>query len=297
MSIQSGAPPYYYIAFIDESGDPGLERVRPVDNPGSSEWLVMGAAVIEVSNELAPVQWVRSISDTIGFRQKRELHYRDLLDWQKPLACQELAKLPVKLFALLSNKKNMRQHKNERAAAKSSSISPRQYFYKFCLRLILERITHYVLSHSTRAYGGPRHVKVIFSRRDGHGYGHTFAYNEILKAQARAGTTYLNKRTIRWEVMDYRLLETESHNSNAGLQLADIVASSFYQAVDILPPTLWDTRNAQLLEPSMAKYQNNFENYGVTFAPFNYYEADLQPSQIDIFEFYGFDRIDFHKRP
>src|SRR6266436_2985825 len=93
-------PPYYYIALIDEAGDPGIERVRPIDNPGGNEWLVMGAALIEASNEREPVTWVRSILDVLKRRQSRELHFRNLLEWQKPLVCQELAKLPVQLFAM-----------------------------------------------------------------------------------------------------------------------------------------------------------------------------------------------------
>ncbi len=288
-------PPYYYIAFIDEAGDPGIERVRPIDNPGGTEWLVIGATLIEASTEPEPVRWVRSILDALKRRQSRELHFRNLLEWQKPLICQELAKLPVQLFAMLSNKKNMRQHRNERAE-RASPLHPRQYFYNFCIRIILERITEFVLWHSTSNYGSPRHLKVIFSRRDGHSYGHTFAYNELLKRQARAGMTVLDKRTVRWEVMDYRLLETEAPGSNAGLQLADIVASAFYQAVDILPPTLWNPKNAQLLRPRMTKLNRRYENEGVTFVPWDYWKADLLPQQIDIFEFYGFHRFDFHPR-
>jgi hypothetical protein len=296
MSTWDGAPPYYYIAYIDEAGDPNIDRVRPIDNPGASEWLVMGAALIEASNESAPVTWVRTILDAIGSKQRIALHYRNLKEWQKPIACQELARQPVSLFAMLSNKKNMRQYRNERAAAKGSPLVSKQIFYNFCTRLLLERVTHFVLNHSMKTYGEPRHVKVVFSRRDGHSYGHTFAYNEVLKAQARAGTTFLSKRTIRWEVMNYNLLEVESPSNSAGLQLADLVASPFYQAVDILPPTLWDPRNAQLLKPRMAQYRGRYENYGVAFVPYRYHEAELLPDQIDIFEFYGFHRFDFHKQ-
>lgn len=296
LSEKSTAPSYSYVAYLDEAGDPSIERVRPIDNPGASEWLVMGAALVEASDELCPVQWVRSMLSAVGARQRQDLHYGQLFDWQKPIVCSELANQSVTLFAMLSNKKNMRKHRNERAAAKSSAISPKQYFYNFCLRLILERITHYVLQHSMRKYGEPRHVKILFSKRDGHGYGHMFAYNEILKAQAKAGTTYLSKRTIRFEVIDYRLLETVSHSKNAGLQLADVVASSFYQAVDTLPPTLWNPKNAELLRPGMAKYRDAFENYGVTFVPYKYREAKLTSDQIGIFEFYGFRRSDFHER-
>jgi hypothetical protein len=289
-------PEYSYVVFIDEAGDPGIERVRPIDDPGASEWLVVGATLIEATNELKPVEWIRSTLDAIGAQRKTELHFRDLHDWQKPLACQEIARLPVNLFAMLSNKKNMRQHRNEPAAAKGSPQHSKQYFYNFCCRILLERVTDCVLQHSLRVYGEPRLVKVIFSRRDGHSYGHTFAYNEMLKLQARAGTTVLSKRTIRWEVMNYSLLSNEPPRSVAGLQLADIVASAFYQAVDVLPPTLWNPDNARLLKPRVAISQGSYENCGVTFAPWNYYEAELLPQQIDIFEFYGFHRFDFHKR-
>src|SRR4051794_33105993 len=100
--------------------------------------------------------------------------------------------------------------------------------------------------------GRPRYVKIIFSKRGGHSYAHTAAYSEILKQQSRSKTTLLKRREIRWQVVDHRLQENVSHLSNAGLQLADIVASSFYQAVDVLPPTIWDNRNAQLLRPRIA---------------------------------------------
>ena len=37
---------YGYIAYIDEAGDPGLNRVRPIDENGASEWLVLSAVVM-----------------------------------------------------------------------------------------------------------------------------------------------------------------------------------------------------------------------------------------------------------
>jgi hypothetical protein len=99
-------PPYYYVAYIDEAGDPGIERVRPLDDPGASEWLVLGATLIEAVNESEPVNWVRSLLDDIGSKQRPALHFRDLKERQKPLACQRLATLPVNLFVMASNKKN-----------------------------------------------------------------------------------------------------------------------------------------------------------------------------------------------
>lgn len=298
MSSLSEAPPYHYIAYIDEAGDPGIERVRPLDNPGASEWLVIGAMLIEASSERYPVQWVRAILADCGSRQ-RTLHYKDLREFQKPIACRGLAEKPVNLFAMLSNKKNMRGHTNPRAAAHGNVLTSKQWFYNYCLRLILERITDCCLRHSVKTYGAPRHVKLIFSNRGGHSYGHAIAYNEILKAQSRSETTWLKKREIKWQVLDRRLQETWTPQEVAGLQLADVVASSFYQAVDILPPTIWNPANAKLLEPRLTKEAGFIQDYGVSFQPAKYSlpaihsEAKLLPRQKEIFEFFEFDMRDF----
>ena len=291
----SAAPAYHYVAYIDEFGDANIERVRPLDEPGSSEWLVMGATLIEASNEAERHQWVQGILTNARSRQP-SLHYRNLKDWQKPLVCQGVAKLPINLFAVTSNKKNMRQYKNDRAAARGSPLAAKQVFYNWCTRVLLERVTDCVLRHSLQTYGSPRLVKIIFSRRKGHSYGHSFAYQETLKAQSRAGTTYLDKRTVQWQVMDYRLLEAAPHEFNPGLQLADVVAAAFFQAFDTLPPTIFEPNNARLLKPRVATENGSAEGYGLTFLPWKYHEAELTPEQIDIFEYYGFYRFDFHKQ-
>jgi hypothetical protein len=286
-------PPHYYTAYIDEAGDPGISRVRPLDKVGGTEWLVIGGVLIEATREPEPANWVRSMLDDAGLQHTPVLHFRELADWRKPTICQHLARRPVVLFAMLSNKKNMRGHTNPRAAAKGNPLTPRQWFYNYCLRLILERITDFCLSHSLKHYGAPRHVKVIFSERGGHSYSHNAAYHELLKVQSRAGTTVLQKRTIKSEVVDRRLLEAVPHEMDPGLQLADIVASSFYQAIDILPPTHWNPDNAKLLKPRIATEAGFYRDYGVIFQPTPYSVAKLKPKQKLIFEFYDFDGRDF----
>ncbi len=144
MSAADEAPSYYYIASIDEAGDPGLRRVRPLDEPGASEWLVFGCVLIQTSRERETVNWVRSILKNVELSNDQELHFRQLVEWRKPLVCNELAKYPLRVFALLSNKKNMRGHKNPRAAARTPAVSANQYFYNYCVRLLLERVTDYV---------------------------------------------------------------------------------------------------------------------------------------------------------
>jgi Protein of unknown function (DUF3800) len=297
MSDLTKPPPFYYIAYIDEAGDPGIRRVRPIDSNGGSEWLVLGCSLIQVRSESDQVTWVRRILDTLEMKQQTVLHFRDLDEWRKPLACQMLGQIKdVRCFAMLSNKKNMKGHRNLRAGSRSEGIGIDQVFYNWCLRIILERVTELVYHHSIRTYGEPRHVKIVLGERGTHSYARATWYGQMLKDQGKAGTTYLNTRTLKWEVFDSRLIQVSQPQVNAGLQLADIIASSFFQGVDILPPTIFDTRNARLLKPRIAIKNGVIENFGVTFLPFKYYEADLRPEQIDLLESYGFQRFRFSPR-
>jgi len=34
-----------YVVYIDEAGDPGLTRVRPIDENGASDWIVLRAVL------------------------------------------------------------------------------------------------------------------------------------------------------------------------------------------------------------------------------------------------------------
>jgi len=55
--MSDNPPEYKYVAYIDEAGDPGVKRVKPVDKPGSSEWLMVSAVVMAASRELEVDKW------------------------------------------------------------------------------------------------------------------------------------------------------------------------------------------------------------------------------------------------
>jgi hypothetical protein len=274
----------YYIAFIDEAGDPGLNNVRPIDEGGASEWLCLGAVVVRATHDRDLEEWVRSIQLKAGVRNPSNLHYRNLPEFRKRVVCAELAKLPIRAFVLASNKKNMRRYRNPRA----ERIKSQQWFYNFCLRLLLERVSHFSYEHAKSEDARNRLLKIIYSERGGHSYGQTIAYQELLKNQAKADALVLAKRRIMWEVLDWRLAEPASHRSSAGAQLADVVASSFYQAIDTLPPTKWNNEFAKLLKPIVAKNDGFYFNYGLALQPTPPSKAKLTDKQKEIFEFYGY---------
>ncbi|WFU39081.1 hypothetical protein QA640_32505 [Bradyrhizobium sp. CB82] len=199
-------PDPYYVAFIDEAGDSGLKNVRPIDPVGATEWLCLGAVVIRATHEPEVSNWARTILSNTGCK-RTDLHYRHLSAAQKRIALGEIAQLPLRGFVLASNKKNMRRHRNERA----ERVGAQQWFYNYCLRLLLERVTDFCYQHAAKDRAKDRFLKILYSERSAHSYAQTAAYHELLKIQSKAGALVLQKRRIMWEVLDWRLAQPISH--------------------------------------------------------------------------------------
>jgi hypothetical protein len=108
------AMPVSFVAYIDESGDTGLEQVKKPDDPkGATEWLVLSALVVKIEHDSKMVKWVNDVQSE--FTSKRtDLHFNKLLDFKKPLVCSALAKKDCKAFVVMSNKKNIERYRNAR---------------------------------------------------------------------------------------------------------------------------------------------------------------------------------------
>jgi hypothetical protein len=279
-------PPFYYIAYIDEAGDPGIDSVQPNNPRGASEWLSVGATLIRASYEQEQVQWVKDINASIRSRQGAILHFRRLSDCRKETACQNIAGLKLRSFAVVSNKVNMEGHRNVLAEAYPG---PRGWFYNWCIRVILERITDCVERSAVRNNHEPRHVKLVFSERGGVKYRWLSAYIETLMQQAQDGTTVLPKRVVKWQVMHPKLIEIVRHDQSAGAQLADCVASAFFSAAHSRGPR-WHMSPAELLKPCIATDHGTYCEYGVTLQPWMWSDRKkLLSDQKKIFQFYGYD--------
>lgn len=276
---------YGYIAYIDEAGDPGLTRVRPLDENGASEWLVLNAVVMKASREERVVEWVDKIRTDIGVTQRRHLHYRDLSPTRKLAVATSMSSLPIRAFAICSNKKNMRGYSNPRAAKMPSQ----QWFYNWCVRLLLERVTAFCEDRTVLDHGKRAMIKIEFSRRGGHHYSQTRAYHYYLGFQQEGDKIFLQKREPVTKMLSTDLMEDHPHYSRAGLQLADAVASAFYQAIDCLGPGKWELAPAKALSDVMAKENGTTKDFGVALFPTPPWKAKLTPEQRQIFEYYGYE--------
>ena len=273
-----------YIAYIDEAGDPGLKTVRPIDEHGASEWLVLSAVVIKSEREPDVVDWVSELISDLGIRQRRDLHYRTLSPTRKRVAGEKIAALPLRGFVICSNKKNMRGYRNTRA----EKISSQQWFYNWCVRLLLERVTAFCDARTLHDYGVRKPVKIEFSERGGHRYSQTSAYHYYLRQPQQGGTVYLTKRQPAINMLDWDLMDAFPHGDRAGLQLSDFVGSAFYQAIDTGGQTKWNLEPASALAPIMAREKGSAKNFGVSLWPTQWWKADLTDEQKQIFRRYGY---------
>jgi len=276
---------YGYVAYIDEAGETGLTKVRPIDENGSSEWFVLSAAVIRAAREPDVVGWVRDIRDSIGVRQRPDLHFRMLSPTRKIAVATKVAELPMRGFVVISNKKNMRQHHNFNAA----KIPSQQWFYNWCIRLLLERVTAYCVGRTIRDYGERKLIKIEFARCGGHRYSQTKAYYSYLSFQQEGNKVYLQKRQPVRGVLHTDLMFDFPAEQRAGLQLADIIASAFYQAADAHGPGSWSTAGAEALARIMARENGSQRDFGVALFPTPAWKAELSDEQKQIFCTHGYE--------
>jgi hypothetical protein len=285
MNKSAHTPRYDYVAYVDEAGDDGLKAVKPLSSPGSSEWLVLSAVVIRAENESKVAGWVRDIRANFRSNQAKALHFADLSLANKITACNKLATLDVRCFAVASNKKNMQGYSNPDAG----KIPSQCWFYCWMTRVLLERVTNFVRERSMIDHGVPRFLRVEYSARGGLKYSQMMAYYEWLRM--KRANPFLPWGKICFEVLHQNLLRVYPHLEREGLQLADVVASAFFKACDKYDTGGCDPQFAMLLRNRMARAPDNHNGrvsgYGLKLLP-GFAKARLDADQAKIFRHYGY---------
>ena len=273
---------------MDEAGEPGLTKVRPIDEDGASEWLILSAVVMRAKWEADLPGWLTDIRTEIGLDKRGSIHFRNLSPSRRLSVAKMVSTLPVRAFVVCSNKKNMRRYRNQRA----EKIPSQEWFYNWCIRLLLERVTAFCDRRRDVDYDGkPCKIKIEFSRRGGHRYSQTNAYTLYLRHQEQAGSLYLTKRQIITDLLTTDLMEHHPHWSRPGLQIADTVASAYYSAANTIGPGAWDTAPAKALSVIMAKENGSAVDFGVALQPAPAWKAKLTEQQQEVFAHIGSDCV------
>jgi hypothetical protein len=249
-------PEYKYVAYIDEAGDPGLTKVKPLTPGGSSEWFVLAAVLISAEDEEKTSQWEKELLSGLKSPQLQSIHFAKHNHNQKIFLCEKIAEKNIRIFIVACNKQNMQGYKNPFAEKISGNLIGRDnWYYCWVSRLLLERVTDYVSHVSRKRYGAVKKVKIEFSRRGGLSHAQMHAYYEWMKIKSANGKNplYLPWGDIAFETLDKHLFFSCKHSDNSGLILADIAASAFFKAIDIHDTKACDPSFARLLGPRLAK--------------------------------------------
>lgn len=241
-----------YLAFIDESGDDGLEKFRePGGRGGSSSWLILSACLFRQVHSLDAVTWRDEISAKMPEKKSRALHFAELNHNQRVVAAQTIATKPVRAMSVLAAKRPIPK----------DIYTEKNQLYFYMTRYLIERLSWLCRDLRPRVPEGDGRVAITFSRRGGMSYD---AFREYLR---RLKASNDEEVRIHWPVIDIDAVDAKDHSSSASLQLVDAVASSFASAVE---PNIYgncELRYAEILKPITYQRKGNYLSYGVKVVP------------------------------
>jgi hypothetical protein len=264
-----------FVAYIDEAGDDGIGKFRSVGMPGQSHWLCLSALIVGSDNFGSIVSWRNEITQRMPQRQRKDIHFEDLNHDQRVFACNVISTKQAGIISILSNKTTIIGHQNE------NQFRAKNHLYKYILRYLIERVTDACRRKCIVEKCPPSPVKLVFSRRGGMDYNDFQDYLIYLKdLQFRNGS----RHPIHWDYLDIDAIEAQDHSRLAGLQLADIAASSFHRAVEPNGFGHFETRYAQILRPRVYKSPMGiWLNSGVKPIP-SLSEMQLSAEQLEFFK-------------
>lgn len=280
-----------YIAYIDEAGDDGLNTVRPIDKNGGCEWLIIGAMIVRSCRAHEADEWLSVIMNDLDHYKLPTLHFKNCNVRNGRIVTEHIGNLPVRCFAVASNKKNMRRYHNPLPAM----ISSKNWFYCWLTRLMLERLTYFAYHMSIQEFGRPYPLQIELSERGRFSYAQLDAYYAWLRMKNTSGRNKLPLGDLSWQVIDRNFIEIHPNENRAGLQLADAVASSFLRACDVFSVS----RKQQDLDAALnlssrmatdpARPDLPRHGFSVKLMP-GFGKAQLLPQQQKIFRHFGYPK-------
>ena len=227
----------------------------------------MSAVLVRAERETEVGGWVRQMIGSLEQHQIRQLHFRELPAHKKASIARQLASLDVRIFSFLSHKKNMENYRN--VHAERADVNRTAWFYVWCSKVLLESVTDYCGKRSRKEWGEPRVVRCEFSATGGVKLEDVRAYYRYIKEQAKLGLSFRKDFPLDWDIVDHRQMFIYPNADRYGLQLADIVASSFYVGLEYQTVGQLNPEYAKMLAPRVCQdrvHQRKFM-YGVKVMP------------------------------
>lgn len=238
-----------YQVFIDESGDEGFKFLP--DERGSSRWFVLSATIFRTSNNLAPVNATKEIKQVLKKDVKAVLHFRDLKHEQRIACVSTLAKHSFRTVSVVSYKPDISDPEKYQAN--------KYLLYRYLTRILLERVS-WLCRDNVKPGEGDGSAELIFSDRSAMSYEDIRSYINLLKSQSATQNIQ-----IHWPAINPDKIRAVQHAKLAGLQVADIVASSIFFALHFNPYGYAEPRYAEILKSHAYKHRGARLGYGLKF--------------------------------
>ncbi|WP_290780420.1 DUF3800 domain-containing protein [Hoeflea sp.] len=248
--------PQKYFAYVDEAGDEGFGKLRQPGTTGQSRWLCLGGVIAADIHDVHIPSWRDEILSLFAEKKNQsEIHFRNLNHAQRLVTCQKIAEKPIGVCVVASNKETILD------SEEIDSFKKKQHLYNYLIRFLLERLTQ---ACALKANGEPAKLHVTFSRRSGTDYQEMRKYFEFM----RDGKEKLKPiRSIDWSVFDPADIRVENHAVRAGLQIADVVTSATFCALEPDKYGNVEPRYALSLKPRYLHVKRTISNHGLTLIP------------------------------
>jgi hypothetical protein len=155
--------------------------------------------------------------------------------------------------------------------------------------LVLERVTEFcdVWARAEGIDGAT--LRITFSKRGGLRYIDFVNYMRKIRAQSSVKRLKLDAGDLVWSLIDFDEILVLPHEARAGLQLADVGASAFFQALERNRPADCTPEYAYALSRIMGRGSRDGSvfGFGLKTMP-NPHEMRLSPEQQQIFEMFGY---------
>ena len=191
-------------------------------------------------------------------RNRRDLHFRTLNHAQRVAAVKLLAEKPMGVCVVASNKETILD------AVEKETFKKKQHLYNYLVRFLMERLTELCARKAKVEAVESARLFVTFSRRAGTDYQVMRDYFGFM----RDGKEKLQPvRSVDWSVFSPADVRVENHSMRAGLQIADVVTSATYAALE--PNEFGDVepRYALLLKNRFLRRRKHILDCGLTIIP------------------------------
>lgn len=254
-----------YLAYIDEAGDDGLKI--PANKAAiGSEWFVLSCVLVRRNASQAFPSLLERARYNAGMPSGRDIHFVSLNDHKRKSVCSTVSTANMRWFSIISHKENMRNYSNPRA----QSVSGRKNtLYYWLSRLLIERITDYCRRDSEKHdfTCHPTDLEINISSRGGLNEGTLGTYITKLWRQQNSSGLFLCKGSIDFGVFTPSSINIKNNSDLAGLQIADVIASSLYKSLPQLSQKRPTQEFIELLKDKCARKNGSVEDYGITIFP------------------------------